>query len=86
MALFECRHSEWHADDDWCEITAYDIIAAATAYAKLLDDSDSEAFEHPDMTQTVLVRHKGASDHQTFVISFDYYKSFTARRELEPPT
>ena len=74
MALFECRHSDWHADDDWCEITAYDITAAATAYAKLLDDSDSEAFPDPLVTQTILVRHKGASESQMFVISFDYYR------------
>lgn len=79
MALFECRHAEWHDDDDWCEVTAHDISAAATAYAKVLDVHDSEAFPDPEVTQTILVRHKGASEHQTFVISFDYFKSFSAR-------
>lgn len=86
MALFECRHSEWHADDDWCEITAVDVAAAATAYAKVLDGHDSEAFPDPEITQTIFVRLKGALEYETFVVTFDYYKSFTARRELEPPT
>jgi len=85
MAMFECRHEEWHDDNDWHEVKAYDAPAAAHAYAEHLDSEDSEAFTDPEITQPILVRESGRPESMTrFVISFDYCKSFRARRERAP--
>jgi len=94
MTLFECRHAEWHDDHDWHQVKAFDAISAATNYAEYLDGQDSESFMDPEQPQPVFVREVGRPDvlHR-FVITFDYYKSFTARRErtaqqkqIESPT
>ena len=82
MVRWECRHEEWHDDNDWHEIKAYDAPSAATAYAEHIDGDDSKAFMDPDLPQPVLVREIGRPDKvHRFMITFDYCKSFRARRE-----
>lgn len=83
MALWECRHAEWHDDSDWHEVKAYDARSAATTYAEHLDGEDSEAWVDPSADpQPILVREHGCPDAPAlYMVSFDYYKSFRARRE-----
>lgn len=89
MAKFECRHIEWHDDDDWCEVDAYDANSAACKFAELMDSKDSEAFLRPDQdVHTFLVKKSGdqSCEADAFIVSFDYYKSFRARGEYRKQT
>lgn len=80
MAMYECRHGEWHDDTDWHQVKAYDPQHAATVYAEYLDGQDSETWQDPSQdTHTILVRILGRAEHEAFDVSFDYYKSFHAR-------
>lgn len=82
MAEFECRHAEWHDDSDWREVKAYDAESAAVAFAKRMDACDSEMFQRPDADfAMILVRKLGSTEHEVYRVDFDYYKSFSARRE-----
>ncbi len=83
MGVYECRHPEWHDDTDWHEVKAFDAQTAATLYAEYLDSRDSETFMDPSADPVpVLVREFRRPDTMAlFAISFDYCKSFHARRQ-----
>ncbi len=82
MGVYECRHGEWHDDTEWHQVSAVDPAHAATVYAEYLDGQDSETWQDQDRDKhTFLVRMLGRTEHEAFVVSFDYCKSFRARRE-----
>lgn len=80
MSRFECRHAEHHGDDEWEEVGAFSPESAARVFAEMMDGKDCELFVRPDHDEAViLVRQPGAAAHETFVVGFDYHKSFRAR-------
>jgi hypothetical protein len=81
---FECRHPDWHGDDDWHPVTASCAASAVEQYVEDVDSRDCEAFQRPDTVETFLVREAGKPDTvRSFNVSFDYFKHFRVRAARE---
>lgn len=79
MAKFQCRHEEWHDDKGWTEVEADDHEEAAVSYAEMLDRNDCEAFMSESDEHPIIVRND-TSVPIRFMVSFSYYKSFSAHQ------
>lgn len=84
MAKFECRHAEYHDDDDWFSVDAFDARSAAVVAAVRMDSNDSEMFVDPSYhVAPIYVREPGETAYELFTVSFEYSKSFYARKETD---